>query len=121
MFPEIYEVLAANTDVTDLIGTTPCRCYPFGEAPQGVARPYVTWQIVSGMPNNNLDSVPTIDMFSVQIDCWAETGTGSRVLAAAVRDAIETRSNITAWRGEDRDKETHYYRYSFDADWFVKR
>jgi len=35
--PNPFPILAADPAVTDLIGDNPVRCYPHGQAPQGLA------------------------------------------------------------------------------------
>lgn len=120
MFPPIYEVCAANSEVQTALGT-PVRLYPFGEAPQGVALPYAVWQTLGGSPENYLKQRPDIDQFSLQVDVYAMSATAARNVAIALRNAIEPVAYITRWNGEDRDQETKNYRVSFDVDWWVQR
>lgn len=121
MYPPIFAVLNASAAVKALIGSGPVRAYPFGDAPQDVALPYVVWQTVSGSPENYINQVPDIDLFSLQVDVYAASSASARSVAAAVRDAVEPSAHIVAWRGEGRDPDTKHYRYSFDVDWFVHR
>ena len=121
MYPPIFATCSAVSAVTTMIGTSPVRLYPFGEAPQGVPLPYVVWQSVYGSPENVIDGAPTIDQYTIQVDCYAATGTTARAVAQAMRDAIQTSAHIVGWRGESRDVETGHYRYSFDVDWYVSR
>lgn len=118
MYPPIYQVCTAASSVAALIGT---RLYPFGEAPQGVALPYAVWQTVGGSPENFLGEVPDADTFSIQVDIYAATADSARVVATAIRNAIQTRANITSWNGESRDPETRNYRVGFSVDWIVRR
>ncbi|MFV3416289.1 DUF3168 domain-containing protein [Pseudomonas sp. NY15436] len=120
MFPPIYEVCAANSEVKAALGT-PVRLYPFGEAPHGVALPYAVWQTLGGSPENYLKQRPDIDQFSLQVDVYATSATAARNVARALRNAIEPVAYITRWNGEDRDQETKNYRVSFDVDWWVQR
>ena len=53
--PTPFPVLAADPAVTDLIGSSPVRCFPHGAAPQGVTYPYVTYSTVTAIPINSLD------------------------------------------------------------------
>jgi hypothetical protein len=121
MFPPIFAVASAVPAVTALIGASPVRLYPFGDAPQAVALPYVTWQTITGFPENYIDRVPDIDSYTLQVDCYATTATSARNVAKAIRDAIETKAHIVAWRGESKDPDTLHYRSSFDVTWFVPR
>jgi hypothetical protein len=62
-----------------------------------------------------------MDGFTLQIDVYAATGSSSRAVGAALRDAIELRANITRWGGESKDEATSRYRLSFDVDWLTPR
>lgn len=117
----IFTILAGSTDVTGLLGTSPTRVFPFGEAPQGVTYPYLTWQIVSGSPENYIDRTPDIDNYIIQVDIWANTGISANQVAEAVRDAIEPHAYIVSWRGESISPDTKRARVSFDISWFVNR
>ena len=121
MYPPIFATCLADAGVTALIGSAPCRLYPYGEAPQGVAKPYATWQLVFGAPENYTSGLPDIDSHTVQVDVYAATATAARGAAEAIRDAIEPECHIVAWRIEGRDADTNNYRYSFDSDWWVDR
>lgn len=123
MYPPIFAVCAADSAVTAVLGFSPVRLYPFGEAEERplLDEPYATWQIVGGEPENTLACPPDVDGFTVQVDVWAKTAADSRQAAKVLRDAIEPHAHIVAWRGESRDLQTRNYRYSFDVDWFVYR
>ena len=121
MYPPIFSVCAASSDVTALLGSNPVRLYAFGDAPQDEARPYAVWQQVTGYPENYIGNTPDIDRYTIQIDAYAETGAAARSVAEALRDAIEPVAHVVGWRGEGRDPDTRMYRYSFDVEWFVPR
>lgn len=121
MYPPIFQVCAANAGVTALIGSSPVRLYPFGEAPQSVALPYAVWQVIGGFPENYLGEVPDADTISIQIDVYAATPEPARNAAIAIRNAIQTRANVVSWNGESRDTETRNYRVGFSVDWIVRR
>lgn len=121
MFPPIFAACAAAPAVTALLGASPTRLYPFGEAPQGVAYPYAAWQTVGGAPENYLGDRPDLDSFALQVDVYADTAASARAVAIALRDAIEQHANITRWGGESKDPATGRYRVSFDVDWLTHR
>lgn len=118
MIPPIYTVVTGNSSVTALIGT---RFYPAASAPQGVTKPYATYQNISGVPENYINQVPDVDEYGIQVDCFAESYAQVVSLAEAIRDAVEPVAHITAWRGDQRDPETMMYRFSFDVAWHVNR
>lgn len=113
MLPVIFPLISTDPAVTSIIGSNPVRFYRHGKAPQTVQAPYVTWFLVSGIPENQLDGVPLTDRFSVQIDCWSNnTGDGDEEveeLAKAIRDAIEPHAHMTSIPidGEDPDTKRH--------------
>ncbi|MCY1278010.1 hypothetical protein D9M70_267270 [compost metagenome] len=121
MFPPIFQVCSASAAVKAVLGSSPVRLYPFGEAPQDVQRPYAVWQIAGGAPENYLGDRPDIDSFTTQIDVFAATATSARDVAKALRDAVEPVAYVAGWRGESRDPDTKNYRYSFDVDWLTPR
>lgn len=120
-YPDIFTAISGDSNVTALLGSSPVRFYPFGEAPQLVAKPYAVWQIVGGGPENYISNLPDIDLFSLQIDVYAETATVARNATEVIRDSIESLAHITGWSGESRDSETNNYRVTFLVDWWVVR
>lgn len=122
MTPPIVQACLQSQAVTALLGTgTDMRLYSFGEAEQGVAKPYAVWQIVSGSPENYLAGRPDLDSVTLQVDVYAATGDSARKVRDAIRDAVELDAYVTRWGVEGRDPETENYRASFDVDWWVSR
>ena len=117
----IFAVCAADAGVTALLGLSPTRLYPFGEAPEGVAKPYAVWQLVTGSPENYLAGRPDLDGYTLQVDVYGTTAASARAVTAAISAAIELQAYVTRWGGESKDTETKLYRSSFDIDWLVPR
>lgn len=117
----IFAVCAADAGVRALLGVTPHRLYPFGEAPEGVAKPYAVWQLVTGSPENYLAGRPDLDGFTLQVDVYAATASSARAVTDAIAHAIELKANVVRWGGENKDTATNLYRSSFDIDWLVPR
>lgn len=121
MYPPVFETASASAPVKALIGSSPVRLWPFAQAPENSALPYVVWQTIGGAPENYINNAPDVDQFSIQIDVYGTGAASVRAVAKALRDAIQDVANIVAWRGESIDSETKNYRFTFDVDWFVKR
>lgn len=121
MYPPIFSTCAAVTAVTDLLGLSPTRLYPFGDVPQGVALPYAVWQQVGGEPENYLADDPDTDSFTLQVDVYSSTEASALDAAKALRNAIQGQAHIVGWRGFGRDATTGRWRYSFDVQWWVNR
>lgn len=126
----IYAVCAADSGVRDALwwasaplamGGPHLKLYPFGEAPEGVTKPYAVWQLVTGSPENYLSGRPDMDGFTLQVDVYAITATSARSVTEAIAYAIELKANVVRWGGENKDVATKLYRSSFDIDWLVPR
>ena len=81
---ELVAKLSGTSAVTDLVGD---RIYPI-TARQGVALPYVTYQLISGAPVNHAAGTTTTEECRIQVDNYASTYSGVKALAAAVEDAL---------------------------------
>lgn len=121
MYPPVFSTCSEVSAVTALIGASPCRLYPFGEAPEKVAKPYAVWQTIGGQPENYIDTVPDADSYTLQVDVYATSAASARSVGVALRDAIEPHAHVVSWRGESKDTETGSYRLSFDVSWIVQR
>lgn len=121
MLPPIQEVVMNDPAVRVLLGNDPTRFYSFGSAPEGETRPYATWQIVNGTPENYINDRPDIDDMGVQVDIYALTMVEAVAVAEKIRDAIEDQSHITLWRGMGKDEATRLYRFLFISDWLTAR
>lgn len=120
MFPPLFDTIKDVAAVKTILGSSP-RVYPHGMAPQGVARPYAVYQIVTGNPENYLNQLPDLDSYITQIDVYGDTVSSATNAARAIRDAVETVAYVGAWRGQFQDPDTHLFRYSFDIDWLTPR
>lgn len=119
MFPPVYTDLRASADVVALVAT---RIYPHGEAPQDVAKPYITWFTVLGSPENELSDVPGVDRVSIQVDCWTGTPAEARALALATRTALEAVAHCTGMPVDGRElDETKLYRIALQFDYWLSR
>lgn len=114
----IYEILQSSARLAELVGD---RTYPFGDAPQGVEYPYITWQGVGGAPLNYLNQRPDMDVPNVQFDVWARDSYTAETVAKVLQYVIETECHVTAYNGEMRDPQTMSYRVSITAKWHFER
>jgi hypothetical protein len=109
-------ILSQDSGISGIVGE---RIYEYGMAPKGTPKPYITWFIITGQPNNNLSDPPPDDNYVIQVDIWSSSSNVE--LRNLVRDAIERHSYITSWGGHDRDDKTQDYRVTLTCDWFVNR
>lgn len=123
MYPPIYEICNADAGVKAAIpdGASHVRLYSFGNAPQGVTKPYAVHQLISGSPENYLGCLPDNDDMTIQVDVYSSDSASARTAAKAIRDAVERKAYITAWRDEGRDPKTLNYRFSFDVTFLTPR
>lgn len=121
MFPPVFATLLASAPVKALLGSTPLRVYPFGEAPQDVSKPYAVYQTIVGTPENYLSDTADMDGFTVQIDVYGSTMSSTRDAASAIRVALEAVAYVTNLREPPRESQTNNFRYGMDVDFFTER
>ena len=117
MLPLVYTTLHDAAPVAALVST---RIYRHGSAPQNVTRPYITWSVAGGAPENGFDGA-ACDVFRVQVDSWSDTDAGVEALALAVRNAMEPRAHMVSFGPDERDFETQRYRITLFLDWIASR
>lgn len=118
----LYDLLEADSTVVGLLGEgSRVRVYPFDEAPQKDKRPYVTWSLEYGTPNNSLACRPDSDHMGIGIEIYAPRSDLAYEIRDAVVAAIETEAYVVSWDGEGRDRETHAYYIAFTVEWIVMR
>jgi hypothetical protein len=118
--PPVFALL--NSAVSALVGQ---RIYGSGLAPEGVAKPYITWFIVAGDPYNQLSGEPCGDNDAVQIDCYAGPGDSGEedvvVLAGAVRAALDAANITNTIVVNTREPDTMLFRVGFQAQFIRAR
>lgn len=120
-YPPIFQVAAADFEVTSLLGDSPVRLYPFGLAPDKLVDTYAVWQVVRGSPDNYLAGRPDVEAYGLQVDVYSASAALARAAGHAIEYAVELSARVTRYNGESRETETELYRYSFDVDWIVQR
>lgn len=122
MITPLFALITANGACTAALGTTPTRFYPFGTAPQAVAYPYATWQLISATPDNLLSGAPPVEVHRVQIDVWAAASnpTSADTTAAVIRDCLEATGHMLTF-ATGSDPQTKSYRVSMDFDLWISR
>ena len=118
MLPNVYQTLRLNSTI---VSTVDKRIYRHGSAPQNVAKPYITWFLVSGTPENNISASPCSDRDSVQIDCWSESDEQVETLAYAVRSALDSQLIANRMVVNNRENDTKLYRIALEADFIRSR
>lgn len=118
MIPPLFPLIAAQ--VTSL-GANPVRFFPHGQATQSTAKPYATWQTVTGTPENYLGHAPDIDAALIQIDVWGDSASSVSNAADDIRDALEPVMHMTSFGNTDKDASTNLYRFRMDFRFWVPR
>lgn len=118
MLPNVYETLRSNSTV---LSTVANRIYRHGSAPQNVAKPYITWVLGSGNPENNISTAPCSDRDMVQIDCWSESDEQVETIAYAVRSALDSQLIANRMVVNNRENDTKLYRIAIEADFIRSR
>ncbi len=118
MIPPLFPLISASVTA---LGSNPIRFYPHGQATQNTLKPYATWQIVAGTPENYLGQTPDIDGVLIQIDVWADTQSAASSTADQIRDALEGDMHMTSFGQTEKDTATNLYRYRMDFSFWVPR
>lgn len=120
MFPNVFRTIHTPT-VAAIVGD---RIGRHGFVKQTEPRPYITWQIISGQPYDNLSSAPGGDFTTVQIDCYCggdKADEQVETLALAVRAALDASLICNRVVLNSRDPETKLYRVGMEADFIDQR
>ncbi|MEJ7746058.1 MAG: DUF3168 domain-containing protein [Luteimonas sp.] len=119
MSPPVYAILSGDAAVTALVPAARIKGQSYaGESP---IAPYITWQIISGGPENYLADRPGMDVFRVQIDIWAVSAASAKAIAALVRDALEPHAYCLNIFADDYEPDTKLYRYGYDWNFHTLR
>lgn len=121
MNPAIFPILNANSAVKAVLGSSPLRFYPWGRAPQNVAKPYATYNVYNGNPENYMDRVPDIDNKGTQIDLYATTSESAEDVFIAIRNALEPYAHMTSFATPLLDEETNLYTGRMEFDFWDDR
>ena len=106
---DLYALLSNASAVTALVDA---RITP-GIAKQGTAVPYISYQLLSTVNTNPIDTNVKVGANTrIQIDCWADSPDAATVVADAVEAALTT--GYVIFRREDRDPDTERFRTLLD-------
>lgn len=115
--PPLFATCAANAGVTALLGAGTTRLYPFGDAPENVAKPYAVYQVINGVPENYLDEPPDIDEWNIQIDIYATSVNSANDVQKALRRALEAHCYVTRLGRTGTEPSTKLKTTSLDISW----
>jgi hypothetical protein len=118
MLPPVASTLRANSGVAEIVGN---RVYRHGEAVQLTEKPYITWSVISSIPYNRLSEVPTIDVISIDVNCWHQTDAGVEIMQSRVRAAMEPYCYMVNIIANQREPDTKLYRIGMQFDWHLPR
>ena len=117
MIPPVYLLLHASAEVVALVAD---RIGEHGRVFPQETRPYITWQIVSGGTDAQLDRGRAChDRSTVQVDCWHADSSGLAALAEAVRTALESDCYFVGPAADEQDDETRLYRFGLLFDFIL--
>lgn len=118
LLPPVKEALVLSSLVTDIVGS---KIYRHARKPQDVVPPYITWSVISGLPENNLSDLPPTDHLVIQVDHWSLDDQQVEDLAMYSRDAIEPYAHMTGIVADEREPVTKLFRIGLQFDWWLSR
>jgi len=86
----IYSGLKTTTGITSL---TSNRIYPL-VAPQGVVKPYITYQQISNVPEHAMGTDPKIRSARIQVSAWATSYSGVLAVSTQIKTALRDKQGI---------------------------
>lgn len=117
----IGTALKTDSTVASLLGNSPLRVYPFGDAPAALTYPLATWQTIAGVPENVLVGTPPVDRCSVQFDVYTEHAGECWQISEAIRDVLEPLGHMTFFGNTERAPEVRKYRQTLTFDFWLNR
>lgn len=118
MLPKVYELLYAQPAISGAVGN---RIYRHGYALDSPQRPYITWFLVAGNPEDQLSGVPCTDFDLVQIDAWSDKDSQVEQIAYAVREALDAAGHANRLIMNTFDKDTKLYRIGIEVNFIRPR
>lgn len=118
MLPKVYGLLYAQPAISGAVGN---RIYRHGYALDSPQRPYITWFLVSGSPENQLSGAPCTDFDLVQIDVWSDKDSQVEQIAYVVRDALDAAGHANRFIMNTFDKDTKLFRIGISAEFIRPR
>jgi hypothetical protein len=119
-----FDIVKNNAGVQAIFGTNPVRIYPFEYAQtkgDQLTKPYATFQLSGGRPENNLSDRPKSDYVDLQIDIYGTKVKETKDAADAIETAVELDCYIVRLLSGSIENETKLYRSTFLTSWFVGR
>lgn len=116
-YPTVYALL----NVAGVNAQVGSRIYGFGEAPQSPTYPYITWEIISGVPNNYTGQAPVVDRYRVEVNIWTRDQQAALDTGSAVQAALDASGHQQIQIGPSVDPETQSYRLQFDYSFWTSR
>jgi hypothetical protein len=111
VIPNLTALLTANGAVHAICGDNVFRTF---KDKAGDVGPFIVWQIISGVPENNLSDLPEFDDARIQVDAYALSQATARQLSAAAQAVLEQLGYVVLGPTEDHEDETLLWRWSFD-------
>lgn len=118
MLPLVYTLLRSSPVIVDAVDEA---IYRHGIASEDAPRPYITWLLVAGRPEDQLSGSPCVDFDLVQIDVWSEDDNQVEQIAYAVRDVLDNAGHANRIIMNTFDKDTKLFRISIEADFIHNR
>lgn len=108
---EVYKLLKNDTGVSAIVGS---RIYPM-VAPQNVAKPYITYRVITGLKFQCIGGEIYQGNYRFQIDVWSETYSNAKAISTAVKSSLVgfmASNNINI--EDDYEDETRLFRQIID-------
>lgn len=118
MIPNLTAILTADTPTHAICGDNVFRTF---KDTAGDVGPFIVWEIVSGLPENNLSARPDIDDARLRVNAYSKVQREARALSEAAQYALETLGDVVFGPTEEYETETLLWRRIFDIELWTAR
>lgn len=112
----LYGALSTDATLLALVGEgSPLvgKIYP-NVAPDSVTAPYITYQLIGGMPHNLMAGAPQTERKVFQINCISNTYSNAKAIAEAVKGAVNASIAYVTSEADDYFPQTQNHRVRLD-------
>lgn len=116
-YPNVYQLL----NVAGVNAEVGSRIYGFGTAPQNPTYPYITWEIITGVPSNYQGETPKVDKYRVEVNVWGRDQQTVLDAGAAIQSALDSNGHQITQIGPNQDQATQSFRLQLDYSIWTDR
>jgi len=98
------------------------RCFPIVNPSTSIVYPYATFQVISKIPNADLEGVTGLTFCRLQIDAFAKSYGGAKAVAESIKAAMaaETINGLLVFSFDQYESEVDNYRVILEYELWIE-